>query len=78
MATKTRVPNKIGWALEDILAVCRDARGQWAMAMRRAERTMDPGLILALGRLRDELAEVERLARDARAGEYEGSGGRSG
>jgi hypothetical protein len=38
--------------------------------MGRAERNLDPAMMLLLARLRDDLAEIERLAKDARHGEY--------
>ena len=71
MVTKTRIANKTIWALEDILAHCQNARRAWQQAMDRAERKMDPVTITALARLRDDLAEIERKARDARQGKYE-------
>lgn len=50
---------------------CRGARWAWRKAMDRAERRIDPVMMASLAQLRDDLAEIERLARDARAGEYE-------
>lgn len=74
VATKTRLANKTIWALEDIVANCRDARRQWKRAMDRAERRVDPVMMASLAQLRDKVAEIERLARDARQGKYEGAG----
>jgi hypothetical protein len=31
---------------------------------------MDPVMVLSLGQMRDEMAEIERQVRDALAGEY--------
>jgi len=75
MASKTRVPNKVIWGLEDMMAVLTEARADWQPIMERAERTMDIKLALAAGRMRDHLAELERLARAARQGEYAGGKG---
>jgi len=73
MATKTRLANKTIWSLEDILAHCQNARRAWKAAMDRAERRTDPVMMASLARLRDDMAEIERLARDARAGRYSGN-----
>lgn len=72
MATKTRLANKTIWALEDIIAACLDARGAWRKAMERAERQMDPIMLRSLAVLSDRLAEIERRAKDAREGRYNG------
>lgn len=71
MARPTRLANKTIWALEDITARVRTARGRWEQAMRQAERNLDPAMMLLLARLRDDLAEIERLAKDARHGDYD-------
>ena len=70
MGRPTRLANKTIWALEDITARVRTARGRWDRAMGRAERNLDPAMMMLLARLRDDLAEIERLAKDARHGEY--------
>jgi hypothetical protein len=71
MATKTRLPNKVGWALEDMIALNAEARRNLDIALRRIEeRTMDPILLLALGRVSNALAKSDAKARDARQGEY--------
>ncbi|MDI9548364.1 MAG: hypothetical protein QM346_12280 [Chloroflexota bacterium] len=70
MPRPTRLANKTIWALEDIIARSRIARARWDAAMRHAERSLDPAMMLLLARLRDDLAEIERLAKDARHGEY--------
>jgi len=72
MATKTRIPNKVIWALEDILALSYDSRRDWSRALEYAQKAQDPGLLLALARLRDSLARIEQIARLARQGEYRG------
>jgi hypothetical protein len=38
--------------------------------MSRAERNLDPAMMALLAKLRDDLAEIERLAKDAKNGEY--------
>ena len=70
MVTRTRLASKTIWALEDILALCQDARKAWQRAMRQVEKGMDPIMMGSLAVIRDRLAEVERKARDARAGDY--------
>lgn len=70
MATKTRLANKTIWALEDIVARCRDGRDHWRRAMAAAERNLDPAMMALLARIRDDLAEIERIAKEARHGEY--------
>lgn len=74
MATPTRLANKTIWALEDMSARLMTARGRWERAMAQAERNLDPAMMLLLARLRDDLAELERLVRDARHGEYRQGG----
>jgi hypothetical protein len=69
--SRTRIPNKLIWGLEDILACCLDARDAWRQAHRRARQQMDPVMLAALATLSDRLAEIERRARDARNGEYD-------
>ena len=71
MSSRTRLANKTIWALEDLAALCGEARSAWARAMDRAERSMDPVLVLALARLRDCLGQMEGIAREARMGRYE-------
>lgn len=78
MPSKTRLANKTIWTFEEIVAVCRDGHRWWSRAMEIAERRQDAVLILALARLRDDLAEAERLARDGRQGKYEPEGATSG
>ncbi len=70
MPTKTRLPNKTIWSLEDIIAASIEARRAWRKAMDRAENRMDPVMIAALARLSDALATIESKARAARRGEY--------
>lgn len=38
--------------------------------MGMAERNLDPAMMMLLGRLRDDLAFIERKAKDALQGEY--------
>ena len=44
-------------------------------SMGMAERNVDPAMMMLLGRLRDDIAVIERLAKDAINGEYEQSNG---
>lgn len=71
MATKTRLPNKTAWALEDMIALNAEARRNLDIALKRIEeRTMDPILLLALSKVSNALAKMDAKARDARQGEY--------
>jgi hypothetical protein len=54
----------------DIVAQCGEARDTWQQAMDKAERQMDPVLLLYLARLRDNLAVIEQRAQNALKGEY--------
>lgn len=71
MGRETRIANKTIWALEDITAHCHTACTRWDRAMSLAERNLDPLMMQLLGRLRDDLAKIERIAKDARNGEYQ-------
>jgi hypothetical protein len=71
MTQKTRLPNKTQWALLDTVARCKTATARWDKAMLMAERNLDPALMMVLGRLRDDIAVIERLAKDALNGDYE-------
>lgn len=53
--------------------MCRDSRRQLTNCIDRADRFQDPPLMSALARLSNDLADIERLARDARQGRYEGT-----
>lgn len=64
-----RLANKVIWSLEDIIALCRVARPEWQKAMERAEERMDPIMLMALAKMRDAFAEIERKAKNARQGE---------
>lgn len=68
--TKIRIPNKVQWALLDICESADAANRNWSEAMKRAEKHMDTIMMLNLARLRDALAEIERLASDALDGKY--------
>ena len=71
MGRPTRLATKTIWSLEDIIARCGSARGRWGKAMLQAERNQDPAMMLVLAYLRDDIAEIERLAKDARHGDYQ-------
>lgn len=70
MSRQTRLANKTIWALEDIAGRCMGAKAHWRRAMDKAERDLDPAMMLLLARLRDDLGEIERIAQEARHGEY--------
>ena len=70
MATPTRIANKTQWALDDIVAACMNARDAWRLCQEIAERRLDPILLAKLGRISDDLARIETLAREARQGRY--------
>lgn len=74
MASKTRIPNKTQWALHDISAAALFAADHWQALMKIAEQKVDPQSAIHLARLRDNLAEIQRLASDALEGKYQGKG----
>lgn len=69
-----RLANRTIWALEDIVGACRKAQEDWELAVKQAERRMDPEMLLALALLRDKIARIEQIARLARSGQYDGGG----
>lgn len=71
MSTKTKVANKTQWALEDVVAICRNSDGDMKKLMRIAEQRSDPALALLLARLIRDFADIEMIARAARRGEYD-------
>lgn len=72
MATKTRVPNKTQWALDDILKRVRVGRGaSKAMLDRNRNKLMDPIMALELSTLIESLNDIDRISRLALNGEYE-------
>lgn len=72
MSTPTRLANKTQWTLDDIVALCQDAQPAWRSCQELAEQRQEPRLLAGLGRLRDALARIETLAREARQGRYAG------
>ena len=66
-----KIPDNAADGLEDILQSCRKSRRYWTEAQKKAEQLGDIVIILQLSRLRDELAEIERKARDARQNIYQ-------
>lgn len=77
MPQKIRLANKTQWALGDITARCMTASRRWDKAWSMAERNVDPAMMILLGRLRDDIAVIERLAKDAINGDYTDNGGNS-
>lgn len=67
----SRLPTNTINNLEDILALCRQARRQWTSVMEHAVKQHDIIVQAHLGHLRDTIAEIERKARDARRNVYE-------
>ncbi len=53
------------------MAICIDGRRQLTDAINRAERHGDVNLVASLARVNNHLADIERLAKDARIGRYE-------
>lgn len=84
--SRTRLPYKTGWALDDILEASTRARGdmdsilRWLDAARLdAKGRFDNERLARLGELAQliaelalEVGEIERKASDARIGEYHG------
>ncbi|PYJ11259.1 MAG: hypothetical protein DMF06_03345 [Verrucomicrobia bacterium] len=68
---KTRLANKTQWALYDIAARCLAASKRWEKAMAMAERNQDPAMMTLLARMRDDIAVIERKAKDALNGDYQ-------
>lgn len=71
MARETRLANKTQWALQDITLRCKDASRRWDKAMSMAERNLDPAMMMLLGRIRDDIAVIERKAICALNGDYD-------
>lgn len=67
-----RIPDNIADALEDIIADCRDASDDWEELLAIARRRHDDQLSLLAALMRHYIADIERLAREARRGEYHG------
>jgi len=67
-----RLANKVMWALEDIIGCCLTMRDAITAARRRAEQTQDVIVLARLGDIADQVGVIERRARQARRGEYDG------
>ncbi len=79
MSTKTRLANKTQWSLQDIIALCAKARRSYRIAFDRNEnKFMDQILTSELARIGDALGDMERTARLALNGEYDGECTRRG
>lgn len=71
-----RLASRVIWALEDIDQAVQKAMDLLQLAQNRAElKCDDPALLLALARVRNELADIRVLAVAARGGEYAGRRG---
>jgi hypothetical protein len=70
MTSKTRLANRTIWAIEDIMAESLNARRALKKAVDHADRQLDPSLLHSLLEISTALASIERLALDARQGEY--------
>lgn len=68
----TRISTKVAAALEDIVALCLDAGDDWETLLAIARRRHDEQLSLVAALLRHHIADIERLAREARRGNYNG------
>lgn len=75
MSTKTRIANKTQWSLADIIALTAKARRSYRIARDRNEQKgMDQIITLELSRIGDALNDIDRIARLAQNGEYDGDG----
>lgn len=73
MSTKTRIANKTQWSLQDIIALVAKARRSYCIARDRNEQKyMDQIMTIELSRVGDALNDIDRIARLAQNGEYEG------
>ncbi len=73
MSTKTRIANKTQWSLQDIIALVAKARRSYGIARDRNEQKyMDQIMTIELSRIGDALNDIDRIARLAKNGEYEG------
>lgn len=72
--TARRTPGTVKLALGDIQAHCVESRVAWRRLMEMAERNMEPAMMRYLAVIRDNVAEIDRLARDAENGVYRGKG----
>lgn len=70
MATPTRVAPKTQYALADIRYQCEQARRRWSKLLEMAEKRIDPAMALYIAGIRDNIAEIDRLAADAANGDY--------
>jgi len=70
MATPTKVAPKTQYALADIRVQCEQARRRWSKLFEMAEKRIDPALALYIAAIRDNIAEIDRLAADAANGDY--------
>jgi hypothetical protein len=67
-----KIPDNAASGIEDILDLCGKARGNWRKIMQKAEQLGDLAMVIQLASVRDDLAEIERKARDARQNIYKG------
>jgi len=62
-----RLSNRVIWALEDIGAHTIHALAVWEKALQRAElKCADPALLIALSKIKNDLADIRLLALTAR------------
>lgn len=70
MSQKFRLPNKTMWNLQLITSRCRDSQRKWRKLVAMADRNQDPAMMLLLAELRDDIAFIQDVAKDALNGEY--------
>lgn len=71
MPKSLRLANRTIWALEDIIIASKTCWGAWNTAQARAEHSLDPIMLAALGRIAEQLTAIETKAIQARSGRYE-------
>lgn len=71
MPSKTRISNKVGWGLDAIQDEIAEAERAWGVIQDRLrERFPDSTALIAMGDLRNHLANIKTRAHDARSGEF--------
>ena len=72
MVANKRLANNVIAGLEDILAACQYINEDVRQCRHRAEALQDVLMLARLGDITERIAAIERRARAARRGEYDG------